>query len=167
MRLQRLLRSIRLKWFLRSEKSLLRTSESSWFLNSIIWGQKYFSLAFWKNKLTESWKLKCHNLRNTQIHSNKIQLVYFYLSDSIYKKHFKVRYPVLIPRRETMEKSKQEKADICSPILVLSNLQSQQCEKNSVGATIFAFVFFWKAWKAKLDGTLFWNSWLWKTVWAE
>ena len=107
-RLQRPLRSMRLQWFLRPEKSLLRTSESSWFLNSIIWGLKYFSLMFWKTKVWqnhenscwifcwrllrpayvyffENWwmKLKCHNLRNTQIPSNKIQLAYFYLSESI------------------------------------------------------------------------------------
>jgi hypothetical protein len=35
MRLQRPLRSMRLQWFLRPGKSLLRTSESSRFLNSI------------------------------------------------------------------------------------------------------------------------------------
>ena len=42
MRLQRLLRSMRLLRFLRPRKSLLRTSESSWILNSLIWGQKEF-----------------------------------------------------------------------------------------------------------------------------
>ena len=31
-------------------KSLLRNSESSWFLNSIIWGLQYFSLVFWKKE---------------------------------------------------------------------------------------------------------------------
>ena len=73
MRLQRPLRSIRLQWLLRPGEISMRTSDSSWFLNSIFWGLKYLSLVFWKKVfLTESWKLKCHNLRNTQIPSNKI-----------------------------------------------------------------------------------------------
>ena len=47
LRLQRPLRSIRLKRFLMLGKPLLRTSDSSRFLNSIIWG---LYLMFWKKK---------------------------------------------------------------------------------------------------------------------
>ena len=39
-RLQRLLKSMKLQRFLRPGKSQLMTSESSWILQSLIWGQK-------------------------------------------------------------------------------------------------------------------------------
>ena len=39
-------------------------------------------------------KLKLHNLRMSESPSNKIQLAYFYLSESILKKHFNVKHPV-------------------------------------------------------------------------
>ena len=50
---------MRLERFLRPGKSLLRTSESSLFLNSIIWGliSLYFDVLKKKLFLTESWKL--------------------------------------------------------------------------------------------------------------
>ena len=59
-RLQRPLRSIRLKRFLMPGKSLLRASESSRFLNSLIWGL-YFNVLkkkiFWQNHQNSCWIL--------------------------------------------------------------------------------------------------------------
>ena len=49
-----------------------------------------------------------------------------------------------------MEKSKREKADICSPILVLSNLQSQQCEKKQCWRDNFCFCFLLESLESKI-----------------
>ena len=62
-RLQRPLRSMRLPRFLRPGKSLLRTSESSMFMNWIIWGliSLYFDVLkkifFWQNHENSCWIL--------------------------------------------------------------------------------------------------------------
>ena len=63
LRLQRPPRSMRLQRFVRPGKSLIRTSESSRFLNSIIWGliSLYFNCfekkIFWQNHKTSCWNL--------------------------------------------------------------------------------------------------------------
>ena len=78
------LRSMRLEWFLRPEKSLLRTSESSRFLNSIILGLISLYYDVLKIFLTESWKLMFNFNFSTfsvigrwgPVTSKKFQLVY-------------------------------------------------------------------------------------------
>ena len=87
-------------------------------LNSLNLVNFYVLSSDFEASLTSS--VKFHNLRMLEPPSNKFQLVYFYLSESILKKHFNVRHPVfyVILNFVCFSESPNFKYDIFSQVFV-------------------------------------------------